>query len=162
MEICHLQRENQVGLNNRAVTCVCRLGCKFVLLYTCHTLIWILLHNYYDVLILFCVVSSPTITELLHFRTGDGHINIPREVGTKYHNLGAQLLLETFRYIRSLERELDKNAERINCQIFQEWLDGKGRKPTSWATLVGVLNDIEMGELAKKIETSLETHTPKC
>ena len=72
------------------------------------------------------------------------------------------LILESFGYIRSLEREFRENAERINCQIFQEWLDGKGRKPTSWATLVGVLNDIEMGELAKKIETSLETHAPNC
>ena len=102
------------------------------------------------------------MTELLHFHASDCHINIPRVVGTKYHSLGTQLLLESFGYIRSLERELDKNAERINCQIFQEWLDGKGRKPTSWATLVGVLNDIEMGELAKKIETSLETHAPNC
>lgn len=100
------------------------------------------------------------MAELLHFRAGDSHINIPREVGTKYHNLGAQLLRESFGYIRSLERELHENAERINCQIFQEWLDGKGRKPTSWATLVGVLNDIEMGELASKIETSLNIHTP--
>jgi hypothetical protein len=102
------------------------------------------------------------MAELLHFGAGDCHINIPREVGTKYHNLGAQLLLESFGYIRSLERELHENAERINCQIFQEWLDGKGRKPTSWGTLVGVLNDIEMGELARKIETSLDIHTPNC
>ena len=102
------------------------------------------------------------MAELLHFHAGDCHINIPREVGTKYHNLGAQLILESFGYIRSLERELDKNAERINCQIFQEWLDGKGRKPTSWGTLVRVLSDIEMGQLAIKIEASLETHTLNC
>ena len=100
------------------------------------------------------------MAELLHFQSGDSHINIPREVGTKYHNLGVQLLLESFGYIRSLERELHENAERINCQIFQEWLDGKGRKPSSWGTLVRVLSDIEMGELANKIETSLETCTP--
>ena len=100
------------------------------------------------------------MAELLHFCAGDSHINIPREVGTKYHNLGAQILRESFSYIRSLERELHENAERINCQIFQEWLDGKGRKPTSWVTVVGVLNDIEMGELATKIETSLNIHTP--
>ena len=44
--------------------------------------------------------------------------------------------------------------QRINCQIFQEWLDGKGKRPTSWGTLVRVLNDIEMGELASKIEAN--------
>ena len=102
------------------------------------------------------------MTELLHFQAGDCHINIPQEVGIKCHNLGAQLLLESFGYIRSLERELHENAERINCQIFQEWLDGKGRKPTSWGTLVRVLNDIEMGELASKIEASLESCTFNC
>ena len=105
----------------------------------------------------FCIVhadSTPTLAELLHFRAGDCHINIPQDVGLKYHKLGAQLLLESFGYIRSLERELDKNAERINCQIFQEWLDGKGRRPTSWGTLVRVLNDIDMGDLASKIEAN--------
>ena len=103
-------------------------------------------HNNESVSTKFSIVdveSTPTLPELLHFQAGDCHINIPREVGTKYHNLGAQLLLES------------ENAERINCKIFQEWLDGKGRRPTSWGTLVKVLNDIEMGELASKIEANL-------
>ena len=99
--------------------------------------------------------STPTMPELLHFKAGSRHINIPREIGSKYHNFGAQLLQEhTAAHFEDLEHQYQRNGEEINCHILQEWLDGKGRKPTTWATLVKVLNDIEMGELANKIEAS--------
>ena len=94
--------------------------------------------------------------DVLNFNAGDRSINIPREVGAKYHNFGAQLLQEpTLAHIDDLERQYQRNGEDINRHILQEWLDGKGRKPTSWATLVKVLSDIGKGELAKKLENIL-------
>lgn len=83
--------------------------------------------------------------------------NIPREVGVKYFEFGTHLLQDTTgAFIRSLEVELNRNSERINQHILEQWLKGEGR-PVSWATLVEVLNIIEMGELAKKIEDNYVT-----
>jgi hypothetical protein len=87
--------------------------------------------------------------ELLNFKAGDRSINIPREIGSKYQNFGAQLLQEhTSAHIDDLEHQYQRNGENINRHILHEWLEGRGRKPTTWATLARVLHDMEMGELA--------------
>ena len=104
----------------------------------------------------FCIGSTPTIPELLNFKTGDHSVNVPREIGSKYQNFGAQLLQEhTLAHIDALEHQYQRRCENINCHILQEWLEGRGRKPTTWATLVRVLCDIEKGELARTLEESL-------
>ena len=91
--------------------------------------------------------------ELLNFKSCDCNINIPREIGSKYQNFGVQLLQEdTLAHIQDLEYQYLRNGEEINCHILQEWLEGRGRKPTTWATLAMVLRDIEKGELAAKLE----------
>ena len=97
--------------------------------------------------------STPTMPELLNFKAGDRNINIPREIGSKYQNFGAQLLQEhTSAHIYDLEHQYHRNGEEINHRILHEWLEGRGRKPTTWATLARVLHDIEKGELAAKLE----------
>ena len=94
--------------------------------------------------------------ELLNFKAGDRNINIPREIGSKYQNFGAQLLQEdTLAHIDDLEHRYHGNGEEINCRILHEWLEGRGRKPTTWTTLARVLHDIEMGQLAAKLEEFL-------
>ncbi len=40
----------------------------------------------------------------------------------------------------------------INHEIFSRWLQGEGRKPVTWATLVGVLGEIGMHSLADEME----------
>ena len=91
--------------------------------------------------------------ELLNFKAGDRSINIPHEIGPKYQDFGAQLLQErTLAHIYDLEHQYQRNGEEINRRILREWLEGRGRKPTTWATLIRVLSEIEMGELAAKLE----------
>ena len=91
--------------------------------------------------------------ELLSFKAGDHNLNIPREIGSKYQNFGAQLLQEhTSAHIDDLEQQYQRKGENINRCILQEWLEGRGRKPTTWATLARVLHDIGKGELAAKLE----------
>ena len=46
------------------------------------------------------------------------------------------------------------DAQRINIEILQEWLIGRGKLPVTWATLVEVLRDIELSTLAGDIATT--------
>ena len=40
------------------------------------------------------------------------------------------------------------------CQtMFGEWLEGKGRKPITWNTLLTALREAEFSELASDVET---------
>ena len=49
-------------------------------------------------------------------------------------------------------RECHERGEEINTRIFRLWLKGGGLQPLSWATLAGVLKDMELRVLASKVE----------
>ena len=38
-------------------------------------------------------------------------------------------------------------------KVCSEWLEGVGRQPTSWTTLIKALNEAELGEIATDLET---------
>jgi len=57
--------------------------------------------------------------------------------------------------ITAIEQKRLNDAEKINIDILKEWLQGKGKKPVTWQTLVDVLKDIGLFVLAKDIEANL-------
>ena len=74
----------------------------------------------------------------------------------KYRTFGILLLDDqTGSKITAIEQKRLNDAEQINIDIVQEWLQGNGKKPVTWQTLVGVLNDTGLYALAKDIDTSL-------
>ena len=51
----------------------------------------------------------------------------------------------------------DKNgARKIKREIMRRWVNGKGKKPVSWRTLVEVLESVKLNELVKDIHSALE------
>ena len=92
--------------------------------------------------------------KLLHFSAKK--LNIAVQIGKKYTIFGTFLLEDTNGVIvEALEKEHLKNAENINIAILRQWLQGKGMKPVTWTTLVAVLRQIGMNELADTIESEL-------
>ena len=85
-------------------------------------------------------------------------MNLAEKIGVKYCEFGVLLLDDTDgSMISAIEGELGRNASSINRRIFQLWLQGKGQRPITWATLIAVLRDIDMYELAKSIEEVLKS-----
>lgn len=97
--------------------------------------------------------SVPKILDLMRYKTSDSYINIPQRIGTKYRLFGVMLLEVDYSYIEAVEQQFMKDAEQINCHILQEWLNGRGKQPKTWATLVEVLVDIELCTLAEEISS---------
>ena len=94
--------------------------------------------------------------DIICFPLQDSKVDLTKEVGTKYLQFGILLLEDqTGAHISALERELMKNAQDINYRVFQEWLHGKGRQPVSWETLISVLEDIGLNQLAKSIRDAI-------
>ena len=98
--------------------------------------------------------TEPTLPELLRFTCTDKRvINIPLEIATKYVQFGTFLLDDrNGSRIKIMAHKHHYDAERINTEILQEWLTGRGKQPVNWATLVEVLRDIELSTLAGEIE----------
>jgi len=100
--------------------------------------------------------TKPTLPELLKFTGSDGRVvSIPVEIATKYVQFGTFLLDDrNGSRVKIMAHKHLNDAEQINTEILQEWLTGRGKQPVSWATLVEVLNDIELSTLAGDISTS--------
>ena len=97
--------------------------------------------------------TPPTLIECVRFRGRERRINIPQEIGIKYYNFGLLLLEEdTGARIQSIAHEHRDNAEQINTEVLQQWINGRGKQPVTWKTLIEVLHDIEHSTLAREIE----------
>ena len=101
---------------------------------------------------LFFVGERPTMIELIRFRGRSRRINIPLEISTKYYQFGVLLLKdETGARIGTIIHKHMNNSEQINHEILEQWIAGKGEEPVTWGTLVEVLQDVELTELASDI-----------
>ena len=77
--------------------------------------------------------------------SADGRkLNIISGIGTFYISFGL-LLLEDDKgnEIYAIEKELQKNASDINNRILYLWLNGKGKQPVTWETLIGVMKQVD-------------------
>ena len=82
----------------------------------------------------------------------DHYINIPASIGQKCWQFGILLLIDdTGQMVDSIVHEHQRDTELINLKILQKWINGVGQ-PVSWATLIQVLKDIQLNELARRVE----------
>ena len=97
--------------------------------------------------------DPPTLPQLLMFRKRSGGVlNIIEKVTQKYHDLGIRLLNDCDSTItNNIEAQHRPDNTRITKAILQKWLQGTGREPRSWSTLITVLREIELTTLAKEI-----------
>ena len=101
--------------------------------------------------------SKPTFSELICFKTTTSSINIVKRIGIHFRELGPLLLRDDDGMMtQAIGDECHNNAAKINYEILKRWLQGEGKKPLQWSTLVDVLKKIELSELAFTIEENLQ------
>lgn len=94
--------------------------------------------------------------ELICFPMAGRNVNLVEIIGDKYMMFGVLLLEDdTGNRITAFDDEFKCNAEKINFRVLKLWVEGKGRLPVTWATLVTVLKDIGLVRLAKDIEARI-------
>ena len=94
----------------------------------------------------------PNMMELVRFRGKEKRINIPQDISTNYYQFGILLLEDdTGTRVRSIEHRCREDSEQINMDILQQWVNGEGKLPVTWGTLVEVLHDVELTSLARDI-----------
>ena len=62
--------------------------------------------------------------------------------------------------ICSIANKHRDDAEQINMEVLQQWVNGRGKHPVTWETLTEVLHDIELNTLAGEIE-AVKCHEDK-
>jgi hypothetical protein len=82
-----------------------------------------------------------------------GKVNLAERIGTGCEDFSIILLKDnTGDQTKAIVKELRDKAADINKEVFRLWLKGNGLQPVSWATLVGVLQDIGLNQLAVGIQ----------
>ena len=104
------------------------------------------------------VNDRPTLPLLQRFLTSSGRLfKTIERIGTRNHDLGIRLLNDATGAITgAIEANYRDNQNRITEAILQRWLEGTGRTPQTWATLVTVLREIGHNVLAQDIEYNLQ------
>lgn len=72
-----------------------------------------------------------------------------KEIGTHYKEVGVLPLDDTNGEV--VESLVEYHHYGIIFEIFTKWIQGKGRLPVKWDTLVKVLNDVGLFELANEM-----------
>ena len=110
------------------------------------------------------IPTMPHLTLLNPHTSSETGLYIMQQIGSSYLSFGTNILDDANgSVVKALEHQFQRNSSSINWEVLRLWLNGKGRKPVTWATLVKVLREIEMDHLAHKIESYLswnKTATP--
>lgn len=83
-----------------------------------------------------------------------GPIKVIEEVSPYWENLALALQFRDS-VIRAVERNKYFQVEAACQSILQRWLDGEGRQPATWATLIECLKDIGHSNLASELRREL-------
>ena len=103
--------------------------------------------------------DPPTLQTLRRFPVNREHIDIAAEIGPDYEKFGT-LLLEDKKGNKVKNIKVSEHGDPINItvEILKQWLQGKGRKPVTWQTLVKCLRDTDLNVLADNMQSSLSEH----
>ena len=104
----------------------------------------------------FSVGHSPTFPELQHFPLKDGYINIAEEIANDYSNFGI-LILDDKRgsKVAAIAETKQGDSVAITVEILRQWLQGKGRMPVTWLTLIKCLRDTVLNVLSDDIKSAM-------
>ena len=103
-------------------------------------------------------LKKPTLPLLQRFPTKSGGvIKIIERIGTSNHDLGIRLLNDDYGTITAIIEAHYKHdpPTRTTEAILQRWLQGTGRTPQIWDTLITVLREIELYVLAQAVKDNL-------
>ena len=90
----------------------------------------------------------------------DRSVNIAEKIGTDYKHFGTLLLSDSDgSKVNIIEMSKHGDPVAITAEILEQWLQGRGRKPVTWQTLIKCLRDMQRIVLADDIENSLLKRT---
>ena len=105
--------------------------------------------------------DRPTLQELQKFPAKDEFKDIVAEIQNDYKSLGIQLLNDSNgQIVMGIETAERGHPLDITVVILRQWLQGKGRLPVTWQTLVECLRDAKLNVVADYIEDAFSQEGP--
>ena len=103
-----------------------------------------------------CTDDKPSLLDLKKFPGKHGRFDVMERIGVNYPELGMFLLQDhDLSKVSALELTWQRASLPICRDIMRDWLQGKGKLPVTYATLLHCLRDADLHSLAKDIEDVL-------
>ena len=98
--------------------------------------------------------TRPTLLQLTHLDTPSGKkVEIITHIAAKWRKVGIHFNFDpTGHTIDLIDERRRSDPEACCTDMMKEWLGGRGRQPTTWATLVEILRNVEFNVLADDVE----------
>ena len=94
---------------------------------------------------------------MYNFPSREKTIDIPEKISTEYREFGTLLLDDDDgAKVCNIVKEFRDNAKEINAEILRQWIQGKGKQPVTWRTLIEVLHCVGLITLAEDIRTGCQ------
>ena len=105
--------------------------------------------------------DRPNLLELHNFPVKEGFKDVVAEIQNDYKQLGMRLLEDSNGLrVKGIEKARNGNPVDITDEILQQWLQGSGRLPVTWQTLIECLQDAKLTIAADCIEAALPQEDP--
>ena len=102
------------------------------------------------------VGHRPTFPELKRFPQKDEFINIAEQIGKDYSDFGIFILDDkTGSKVTAIAKTERGDSAAVTAEILRLWLQGKGRMPVTWQTLIKCLQDTGLNTLANDIKSAM-------
>ena len=103
-----------------------------------------------------CTDDKPSLLDLRKFPGKDHNFDVMERIGVNYPDFGMFLLQDSDgSKVSALELTWQRASLPICRDIMKDWLQGKGKTPVTYATLLHCLRDADLHNLAKDIEDVL-------
>ena len=98
--------------------------------------------------------SLPKLHQLDLIDSNGKTVRVIKQAAAKWESVVTRLYFESHDITRIRE---DYHQQSIKaCQtVFIEWLEGRGRKPTTWDTVIKALDEANLSELSADLKVAL-------
>jgi hypothetical protein len=101
--------------------------------------------------------EMPRLHQLQRLCRGNVVVNVIRAVAPSWEKFA--LYLEMERNMIDIWKRNADEVEDATRTLFGHWLNGNGRKPISWKTLIQALNENDLPNIASEVEAILTGHS---
>ena len=100
------------------------------------------------------LISKPRLHELDHIKIDGKTVKIINRVAAEWKAVATRLYFEGHE-IQSISQDNPCTVDA--CQeVFTQWLEGKGRTPTTWETIIEALEEADFSEVTNDLKEILE------
>ena len=97
------------------------------------------------------ISSLPKLHQIDRIEGNGKVVKVIETVAAKWEKVAIRLYFD-HNNIDRIKRDSHYQSDPCCRKMFGEWVDGKGRKPVNWQTLITVLSEADCSELSRELE----------